>query len=143
MSSIVPPDLAQRIVWEAAAVRRHFPGRFRLILEPSGLPAWHGTVPVEGEDFPIILTYPATYPAMFPLLETTYPLPSACPHVLGRNGPRSVLCWIAPDGNSKRRRWDPQTHTAATVMGAGQRWALAFRVWQTLGIWPVPDAFED
>jgi hypothetical protein len=41
-----------------------------------------------------------------------------------------------------RRRWDPQRHTAATVLRAAQRWGLAFLVWRALGIWPVADAWE-
>jgi hypothetical protein len=77
-----------------------------------------------------------------PTLETTLPLPPGCPHVLARVGNRSKLCWIAPNAHGPRRRWDPQRHTAATVMRAAQRWGLALLVWQATGTWPVPDAFD-
>jgi hypothetical protein len=136
------PELARRLVWEARAVAIKFPGRFRLIREPSGAPAWVGSVPVEDRDFPVVVTYPAAYPAQPLLLETTLDLPASCPHVLGRSGGRSRLCWIAPHALSRRRRWDPQRHSAATVLRAAQHWGLALMVWQMLGTWPVADAWE-
>jgi len=142
LPSNVRPELARRIVWEAAAIRSRFPGRFRLALAQGGLPSWVGAVPVEGREFPVVFTYPAAYPAVPPSLETLAALPPGCPHVLGRRGERSQLCWIASHGRLPRRRWDPQRHTAATVLRAGQRWGLAFLVWQQLGVWPVPDARE-
>jgi hypothetical protein len=142
VSTSLRPELARRLVWEAEAVRTKFPGRFRLILGPSGTPAWVGSVLVEGRNFPVIVTYPPAYPAQPPLLETTLELPAGCPHVLSRRGDRSLLCWIAPHALSRRRRWDPQRHTAATVLRAAQRWGLALMVWQALGIWPVADAWE-
>jgi hypothetical protein len=138
----IRPELARRLVWEAEAVRSRFPGRFRLLLEPSGWPAWVGSVPVEGRDFPVVVMYPPAYPAQPPLLETTAPLPPATPHVLERTGGRVRLCWIAPLAAGQRRRWDPQRHTAATVLRAAQRWGLALLVWQALGAWPVADAWE-
>jgi hypothetical protein len=134
--------LARRLVWEAEAVHARFARRFRLLLEPSGCPAWVGAVPVEGRDFPVVVTYPPAYPAQLPLLETTLDLPPGTPHLLGRSGDRARLCWIAPSAVGRRRRWDPQRHTAATVLRAAQRWGLAFLVWQALGAWPVADAWE-
>jgi hypothetical protein len=142
VSSFIRPELSRRLVWEAEAVRARFPGRFRLVLEPSGAPAWVGSVPVEGRDFPVVVTYPAAYPAQPPLLETTADLPPHCPHVLGRGAGRARLCWVAANAPGRRRRWDQQRHTAATVLRAAQRWGLAFLVWRALGIWPVPDAWE-
>jgi hypothetical protein len=139
----VRPELARRIVWEADAVRARFPGRFRLVLDPGGLPAWLGAVPVEGRGFPVAVGYPPAYPAVPPVLETLLDLPPGCPHVMSRSPGRSRLCWLA--GNAEgpsRRRWDPQQHTAATAMRAAQRWGLAFLVWQAVGAWPVPDAWE-
>ena len=114
--SPIRPDLARRIVWEAEAVRARFPGCVRLLVDTKGLPAWHGTVPIEGRSFPVLVTYPAAYPAMPPRLETTLPLPPHCPHVLRREGGRATLCWIASHARTARRRWDPQRHTAATVL---------------------------
>jgi hypothetical protein len=136
------PDLARRLVWEVEAVRACFGHSLRLVLDERGRPCWQGTVPVEGQAFPVIVTYPAAYPAVPPCLQTTLPLPAYCPHVLGHEGDRSTLCWLAPQARSARRRWDPQRHTAATVLRAAQRWGLALLVWQTLGDWPVADAFE-
>jgi hypothetical protein len=141
VSLYIRPELTRRLVWEAEAVRTKFPGRFRLLLEPTECPAWVGSVPVEGRDFPVVVTYPPAYPAQPPLLETTAELPPATPHVLGRVGGRARLCWIAPNAVG-RRRWDPQRHTAATVLRAAQRWGLALLVWQALGVWPVADAWE-
>jgi hypothetical protein len=141
MALNIRPELARRLVWEAEAVRAKFPGRFRLVLEPSARPAWVGAVPVEGRDFPVVVTYPPAYPAQPPDLETTLELPPLTPHVLGRGRGRTRLCWIAPLAHV-RRRWDPQRHTAATVLRAAQRWGLALLVWQTLHTWPVPDAWE-
>lgn len=138
----IRPELARRIVWEAEAVRTRFPGRFHLTLDPAGVPCWEGAVPAEGRDFPVVVKYPAAYPAVPPTLTTAIPLPSGCPHVLGRESGGYRLCWIAPQARTARRRWDPQRHTAATVLRAAQRWALAFFVWQATGTWPVPDAFE-
>jgi hypothetical protein len=138
----IPPELARRLVWEAAAVQALFPGRCRLAFEPDGRPAWHARVPAEGRTFPVIVTYPAAYPAAPPRLETTLPLPGGCPHVLGRQGGRTTLCWLAGHTGHPRRRWDPARHTAATALRAAQRWALAFLVWQALGTWPVRDAWE-
>jgi hypothetical protein len=137
----IRPELTRRVVWEAEAVRVAFPGRFRLVLDGAGRPAWVGTVPVEGRDFPAVVTYPPAYPAEPPVLETTLPLPAGCPHLLRREGGRCQLCWIAPHSRG-RRRWDPQRHTAATALRAAQRWGLALLVWQALGLWPVPDAWE-
>jgi hypothetical protein len=138
----IRPELARRLVLEAAAVRALFPGRFRLKLGLWGRPAWTGCVPVEGRDFPLVVTYPPSYPGQPPLLETTAELPAHCPHVLGRGEGRTRLCWIAPHASLARRRWDPQRHTVAKVLRAAQRWGIAFLVWQTLGIWPVADAWE-
>jgi hypothetical protein len=137
----IRPELARRVVWEAEAVRARFPGRFRLFQEPDGRLAWHGAVPVEGRDFPVVVRYPPAYPAAPPTLETPLPLPAGCPHVLGRGPGGSRLCWIAARGRG-RRRWDPQRHTAATVLRAAQRWALALLVWQAVGTWPVHDAWD-
>src|SRR5262249_45016180 len=94
--SSLRPELARRIVWEAEAVHAKYPGRFQLTRGVDGLLAWEGTVPVEGRDFPVVVTYPAAYPGVPPLLETTAAVPRGCPHVLGRRGNRASLCWIAP-----------------------------------------------
>src|SRR5206468_630338 len=104
---------------------------------PSQWPAWVGSVPVEGRDFPVSVTYPPAYPALLPILETTAALPPNTPHILGHAGGRVRLCWLAPNARSRRRRWDPQRHTVATVLRAAQRWGLALLVWQALGTWPV------
>ena len=77
-----------------------------------------------------------------PVLETPLPLPAGCPHLLGRRGGRCELCWVVRGAGRPRRRWDPQRHTAATALRAAQRWVLAFLVWQAVGAWPVPDAWE-
>ncbi len=135
-------ELARRVVWEATAVHLKFPGRFQLDLDPQGRPCWRGTVPVEERDVPVLVTYPHSYPAEPPMLETTAPLPDPCPHLLARGGDRSTLCWISPRALSPRRRWQPQRHTAATVLRAAQRWFLAFLVWQAIGDWPVADAWD-
>jgi hypothetical protein len=137
----IRPELARRILWETRAVHDKFPGRFRLTTT-AGLVAWEGCVPVEGQEFPVRVSYPACYPAQPPLLETTLPLPPHCPHVLRRRGTHAVLCWIAVGAAHPRRRWDPQRHTAATVLRAAQRWGLALLVWQTLGVWPIADAAD-
>jgi hypothetical protein len=142
MQPCIRPELARRLVWEAEAVHAKYPGRFRLTCDGDGPFAWEGTVPVEGRAFPVRVTYPAAYPAVPPCLETTAVVPPGCPHVLGRQGDRTTLCWIAPAADRPRRRWDPQRHTAATVLRAAQRWGLAFLVWQALHVWPVPDAWE-
>jgi hypothetical protein len=142
LSPPIRPELARRLLWEAEAVRAKFPGRFRLVLEPSGWPAWVGSVPVEGRDFPVIVGYPPAYPAQPPLLQTTLDLPPNCPHLLRRTSGRASLCWLAANAASRHRRWDPQRHTAATVLRAAQRWGLAFLVWQALNTWPVADAWE-
>lgn len=112
----IRPELARRILWEAEAVEAKFPGRFRLMLDAQGRPAWTGSVPVEGQPARVIVTYPAAYPAVPPILETTESLPPNCPHLLGRAGARGQLCWIMPGAAAQHRRWDPQRHTAATVM---------------------------
>lgn len=139
----IRPELARRIVWEAEAVDAKFPRRFQLTLDENEQPAWHGSVPVEGRDFPVVVTYPAAYPAVPPRLETDFPLPCNCPHVLGRREGRATLCWIAPQARLEHRRWDPGRHTAATVLRAAQRWFLALLVWEALGRWPVRDAWMD
>jgi hypothetical protein len=137
------PELLQRVVAEEGVVRAAFPGRFRLVLTANNLLAWEGSVPVEGRDFPVRLTYPRAYPAVPPLLATTAVLPDLCPHLLARDAGSATLCWIAPGGGfHPRGRWDPAHHTAATALRAAQRWALAFLVWQVTGVWPVPDAWE-
>ena len=127
---------------EIEAVRVCFGKSVRLTVDDYGLPCWEGVVPIEGQGFPVVVTYPSAYPASPPRLETTLPLPAHCPHVLGRDHGRATLCWLNPQARTLRRRWDPQRHTAATVLRAAQRWGLAFLVWQTLGVWPVADAFE-
>ena len=142
MAELIQPELAHRIVWEAEAVHGAYPGRFRLVRTGGGMVAWKGSVPVEGREFPVRVTYPLAYPGLPPRLETSLPLPPHCPHVLFRRDERTELCWIAPEAVERRRRWDPQRHTAATVLRAAQRWGLALLVWQTLGLWPVPDAWE-
>jgi len=136
------PELAKRIVWEAHAVELKFPGRFCLKRNGQGPLRWSGCVPVEGHDVPISVTYPDSYPASPPILRTTVSLPEHCPHLLGRSGSETTICWIAVGARDQRRRWDPQVHTAATVMRAAQRWFLAYLVWSTLGKWPVPDAWD-
>jgi len=138
----IRPELVRRIVCEAEAVRAGFQHQFRLILDELGRPVWEGKVLVEGRTFPVRVTYPPAYPGVPPILETTLSLPTGCPHVLARCIGVSRLCWLAPNGHTHRRRWDPQRHTAATVLRAAQRWGLAFLVWQSIGTWPVPDAFE-
>jgi len=138
----IRPELARRIIWEAQAVQAKFPGRFRLSEDHDGLPCWTGHVQVEGRDFPVKAVYPSAYPGLPPLLKTTSALPLDCPHLLERTNQEATLCWIAPNATGKRRRWDPQRHTTATALRAAQRWFLAFLVWQTLGTWPVPDAWD-
>jgi hypothetical protein len=128
------PELARRIVYEAEAVCAKFPGRFQLCLGLSGQPEWRGCVPVEGRECPISVAYPTVYPAVPPALRTNVLIPPGCPHVLGRS--------CAPNTDNARRRWNPNVHTAATVMRAAQRWFLAFLVWGALGSWPVPDAWD-
>src|SRR5262249_10944712 len=96
MSISLRPELARRLLWEAEAVRTKFAGRFGLVLEPSGRPAWVGSVPVEGRDFPVIVTYPLSYPGQPPVLETALALPPGTPHVLGRDRGRVQLCWLVP-----------------------------------------------
>jgi hypothetical protein len=138
----VRPELARRIVWEAQAVQSRFPGRFRLTTDATGRLAWEGCILAEGRAFPVLVTYSDAYPGVPPILETTFALPAGCPHQLGRRNGRVSLCWIAPFARAQHRRWDPQRHTAATVLRAAQRWFLAFLVWQALGKWPVADAFD-
>jgi hypothetical protein len=142
LSPAIRPELARRLVWEAEAVRSKFPCRFRLVLDATGSPAWLGSVPVEGRDFPVVVTYPPAYPAQPPLLETTAELPPYCPHLLGHVRGRARICWLAPFGLTGHRRWDPLRHTAATVLRAAQRWGLALLVWRALGVWPVQNAWE-
>jgi hypothetical protein len=141
-ATFIRPHLARRLVWEAEAVRACFGRGLRLALDRHGRPCWEGAVPVEGQAFPVVVTYPAAYPAEPPRLESTLPLPPHCPHILAREGGRARLCWLAPGAKGPRRRWDPQRHTAATALRAAQRWGLALLVWQTLGVWPVADAFR-
>ena len=136
------PDLVRRLVWESEAVRARFGKDLRLRIDVHGRPCWQGAVRVDGQAFPVVVTYPDAYPAEPPRLETTLPLPANCPHVLGRRPGRAALCWMTPRPRSARQRWDPQRHTAATVLRAAQRWGLALLVWQTLGVWPVADALE-
>ena len=136
------PELAQRIVWEAQAVRAKFPGRFGLTTDRIGRPAWRGSVPAEGREFPVTVSYPAAYPGLPPIVKTPVALPADCPHLLDRSGEEATLCWIAPNARLRRRRWDPQRHTAATALRAAQRWFLAFLVWKTLDVWPVADAWD-
>ena len=138
----IRPELARRIVREAAAVQAKFPNRFALKLDQRGRPVWEGNVPVEGQEIPITVTYPAGYPGMPPILQTKLFLPVGCPHLLERDGRAATLCWIAPATQRRRARWDPQRHTAATVMRAAQRWFLACLVWQATRIWPVADAWD-
>jgi hypothetical protein len=138
----VRPELARRIVRETTAVQTCFPDRFHLRRTTEGFLYWAGEVPVEGHDFSVKIVYPGDYPAGPPRLFTPEELPAGCPHVLSRSPQGTELCWIAPNTQTTRRRWDPQRHTAATVMRAAQRWALALLVWQALGLWPVPDAWE-
>jgi hypothetical protein len=136
------PELARRLVWEAEVITAQFPGRFRLVRDEHDQAAWDGLVPAEDREFPVLVSYPAAYPAVPPRLATTAALAAGCPHVLERWGERSVLCWLAPGARSPRRRWQPQRHTAATVLRAAQRWFVAYLVWRTLGAWPVADAFS-
>lgn len=138
----IRPELAKRIVWEAAAVEAKFPGRFTLRTSAEGNPIWEGSVPVEGREFPITVVYPIGYPGVPPSLITSLELPLNCPHLLARTDGGATLCWLAPGIGRQRARWDPQRHTAATAMRAAQRWGLAFMVWQVLGRWPVPDAWD-
>lgn len=142
MLSDLRPELVRRILWEKPAVEAKFPGRFRLMVGSRGLPAWDGSVPVEGRDYPLRVTYPGAYPGLPPVLTTTLGLPPNCPHIWNRFGSESTICWLAPDASDPRRRWDPQRHTAATAMHAAQRWFQALLVWITLGVWPVPDAYD-
>ena len=142
MAEAINHQLARRIVHESVIVAADFPGRFQLSLLPNGRTAWLGSVPIEAAEFPVRLIYPPAYPAVPPVLATSLPLPSGCPHTLGRDGEWSMLCWLAPETGRMRGRWDPTRHTAATALRAAQRWGLAYRVWQVTQIWPVPDAWE-
>lgn len=136
------PELVRRIVWEASVVDAKYPHRFQLRRTDDGRLFWDGGVPVERSDFPVTVRYPAAYPGQAPVLETTLALPLDCPHVLARSGAVATLCWISPAARDDRRRWDPQRHTAATVMRAAQRWFLAYLVWQVRRKWPVRDAWD-
>src|SRR5438105_3791576 len=82
------PELARRIVWEAEAVHAKYPGRFRLARGADGLLAWEGTVPVEGRDFPVVVTYPAAYPAV-PAVDLT----AARVAVLGCGSVGGLAAW--------------------------------------------------
>jgi len=139
----IVPELATRIVCESQAVAGLFPGGFALRSPPHGPLYWTGEVRVEGRRFPVDCIYPAAYPAVPPVLATKMALPADCPHVLGPapTGGRAI-CWISPSTTEAHRRWNPVRHTAATALGAAQRWFLALLVFQTLGVWPVDDAFQ-
>jgi hypothetical protein len=141
LPALLRPELIRRIVWESGAVQEKFPGRFGLQLDHRGTPAWTGAVPVEGREVAVCAVYPASYPAVPLTLRTSVLLPPNCPHVLEMSGGWTTLCWIAPSSR-RRARWDPQRHTAATALRAAQRWFLAYLVWQRLGRWPVPDAWD-
>ena len=51
-------DLVRRLAWETEAVRVRFGRSVRLVLDEKGLPCWHGSVPIEGQAFAVIVTYP-------------------------------------------------------------------------------------
>lgn len=136
------PELARRVVREASAVEAKFPRRFKLKMDKARRPLWQGTVPVEGNDIAVSVTYPTGYPGVPPILTTPLSLPADCPHLLARNSREATLCWVAPGNKRRRARWNPQLHTAATAMRASQRWFLAFLVWQATRNWPVPDAWD-
>lgn len=134
--------LMRRIVCEAEAIEQSFPGRFRLVITPQGLPAWTGDAPIEGQDVPIEVIYPSDYPASPPIITTKFVPPMNCPHVLERGEDRTRICWIGGNPRSPRRRWQPNRHTAATAIRSAQRWFLAYLVWKSIRIWPIADAFE-
>ncbi|MDA1052989.1 MAG: hypothetical protein O3C40_21255 [Planctomycetota bacterium] len=138
----MPPELLMRIVWEAAAVKQQFPGCMTLVDDGAGSPRWCGAIPVEGTAYPVTCSYPLAYPAVPPTLATAIDLPAGCPHVLGPSEAGHVMCWITPRATGERRRWDPLRHTAATALGAAQRWFLALLVFRVKGVWPVDDAFQ-
>jgi len=138
----IPPELRMRIVWEAAALRQQFPGCMTRVDDGTGALCWRGMIPVEGSECPVTCSYPLAYPAVPPVLMTSLDLPPDCPHILGSNHAGHILCWISPRATGKRRRWDPLRHTAATALGAAQRWFLALLVYRAKGVWPVDDAFE-
>jgi hypothetical protein len=141
ISRFIRPELARRIVWEADIITAQFPGRFRLVRDERDNPAWDGFIAAEDREFPVTVSYPPAYPAVPPQVQTAAPLPVGCPHLLNRRAGRSVLCWLAPGARSPGRRWQPQRHTAATVLRAAQRRFVAYLVWQAVGQWPVADAF--
>ncbi len=138
----IDPALMRRIVVESAIVARDYPDRFRLILTLENLPAWSGDAPVEGQNAPIAVVYPLTYPADPPVVRIGVNIPRNCPHILERKNDYAVICWIGGRFVDPRRRWKPHVHTAATAIRAAQRWLLAFLAWREIGDWPVPDAFE-
>jgi hypothetical protein len=136
------PELIHRVLRERDIVRSLYGDRFTLQRDTDGTLWWQGHVFVEGDLLPLNAIYPASYPAVPPLVATQQFPGLACPHVLGRTPWGWSLCWIAASATRENSRWRPTRHTAATAIAAGQRWLLAWRVFCTIGHWPVRDAFR-
>ena len=140
MPALLRPELARRIVWEAAAVRAKFPGASGSCSIPGGGPP--GTA-VSRSRAP---TSPSSSATRLPTRRCRRgwrrrPNCRSAARTCWSAGPaRAVLCWIGPASHRARRRWDPQRHTAATVLRAAQR--RRWRCWSggpsTNGPWPTP-----
>lgn len=144
----IHPQLKRRLIQEFAIVRERFGGSFRLL---GGLGQTttcpdlrlEGECPIEGQKVLVRICYPDLYPLAPPELWLQLDVDPGCPHLLAREGKWIKICWIAGNyGNSIRRRWDPNRHTAATAILAAQRWMAAMLVWQQCANWPVADAWE-
>lgn len=98
---------------------------------------WDYTITGCGNEMPIRILYPESYPSKPPTIRVMCDLPPSTPHLL----PHNTMCWIYP-GERRRtnNKWDPARDTAAVAVGAAHRWYMAFMVWITTGRWPVKDA---
>lgn len=144
----VHPQLKRRLIQELTIVRERFGDSFRL-QRPVGQSdncvelRLEGECPIEGQRVLVRVCYPAIYPLVPPELWLQLVVDPRCPHLLAREGLWLKICWLDGNyGNSPRRRWDPNRHTAATAILAAQRWMAAMLVWQQCGNWPVADAWE-
>lgn len=127
----------ERLVLEYMAMRDRWGEKPKLCQNDSELVWWEYDLLLEGNNFPIKIIYPKSYPSRAPKIISVSSLPNSTPHIFLDD---HRLCWRLPSASTSNNQWQPSRDTAAVCIGVAYQWFAAFLVWNTIGVWPIEEA---
>ncbi|KKW21192.1 MAG: hypothetical protein UY62_C0030G0006 [Parcubacteria group bacterium GW2011_GWF2_50_9] len=125
----------KRLALECKAMHERWGKEPKLRRRSNGEFFWKMTLKTEGNDFPIEIGYPISYPAAPPYLIAKFIIQPGTGHVIHGNP-----CWINPGTTRAKNQWMPAYDTAALVVGVAYRWVQCYSVWLAIKKWPMEEA---